>query len=69
MSMLSTNPSSRWCIVLLFVDNCIEDEKEDKGEVVGNDSLCAGELSIIDHIKPGGKKHYSWNAVKHGLQQ
>ena len=53
--MLSTNPSPCWCVVLLFIDDCIKDKKDEEGGVVGNDSLCARELSIIDYVKPGGK--------------
>ena len=43
----------------MLVDNSIKDEKEDKGGVVGNESLGAGELSIIDHVQPGGEEKYS----------
>ena len=67
--MLFTNPIPSWFVVPMLVYNGIKDEEEDKGGVVGNNSLCAGELSIIDHIKPGGKQKNSWNAVKHGFQQ
>ena len=65
---MSTNPSPCWCVVLLFVDYCIKDEEEDEGGVVGNNSLGAGELSIIDHVQTGGEEKDSWNAVKHRLQ-
>ena len=66
---MDTNPIPSWFVVPMLVDNSIKDEKEDKGGVVGNESLGAGELSIIDHVQPGGEEKYSWNAVKHGLEQ
>ena len=53
----------------MFVYNSVKDKKNQQGGVVGNESLGAGELSIIDHVQPGGEEKYSWNAVKHGLEQ
>ena len=67
--LLSTDPSPCWCVVLLLAKNGVEDEKEDKSKVVGYDSLRTGELSIIDHVKPGGKEKDPWNAVEQSLQQ
>ena len=54
-----TNPSPCRSVVLLFAKYCVKAEKEDKGGVVGNDSLGAGELSIIGHVQPGGIKKNS----------
>ena len=53
----------------MFGENCVENKKNHQSGVVGNDSLGAGELSIIYNIEPGGKEQDSRNAVKHGLEQ
>ena len=64
-----TNPSPCWSEVLVFGENCVKDKKNHQSGVVGDDSLGAGELSIIYNIEPGGKEKDSWNAIKHGLEQ
>ena len=64
-----TNPSPCFGEVLLFVEDRVEDEKNREGGVVSYDSLSAGELSIIHHIEPGGKKDNPWNAVKRCLEE
>ena len=64
-----TNPSPCFGEVLLFVEDRVEDEKNREGGVVSYDSLSAGELSIIHHIEPGGKKNNPWNAVKNCLEE
>ena len=53
----------------MFGENCVKDNKNHQSGVVGDDSLGAGELSIIYNVEPGGKEQDSRNAVKHGLEQ
>ena len=64
-----TDPSPSWGEVLVFAENCVEDKKNCKSWVVGDDSLGAGELSIVHNIQPGGKEKDSWNTIKHSLEQ
>lgn len=53
----------------MFAENCVKHKKNCKSGVVSDDSLGAGELSIIHYVQPGGKEKDSRNTIKHGLEQ
>ena len=47
----------------------IKDHENNKCEVVCNNCLGAGELSIVNNIKPGAEQKDPGNAIKSSLKQ
>ena len=60
----------RACHILRVLgEECIEDEQDHEGGIVGNDRLGTAELSLVLHIEPGAEQHNSRHAVQRGLHQ
>ena len=54
--MTITYPCLSGCRVSIFVEDEIKDQQDDEGEVIRDDGLGAGELTVIDHVEPGAEQ-------------
>ena len=66
--LILTCPGSCWEVVIPVVEDDVKDHQYHECEIVGYDSFRAGELSIMDNIKPDTKEEDPRYAVKSCLQ-
>ena len=62
-----TYPCLDWAIVISLVKDNVEKENHEEDGVIGEDSLDAGELAIIDHIQPGGEEEDPGGTIQAGF--